>query len=516
MSPLSFVIRAAGPRALVLAALGVLLPCSPVQAQELPVQEFALQNGMRFLVVVRKDEPQVAGGWVAHVGGANERPGITGISHLFEHMMFKGTPTIGTRDAQKDAELIAAQERVRDRIRGEELRLLRALRRGEVDDITQPEARTGALKELDVEFARLVKEQRDLLVKNDFSRIYTAQGGGGMNAFTNHDMTAYYIQVPRNKLELWFWMESERLLRPVFREFYAERDVVFEERRMRTESTPTGRLRESFNAMLWDAHPYAWPVVGWPSDIPAITKAQADAYYATYYAPNNLTAALVGDVSPAEVRRLAEKYFGRLRRGAVPPPEVLTLEPRKEGERRFLAEAPTNPQVEVVWPAVPFQHRDSYAMELLADVLNGRSGRLHRALVRTGLSPGAGAHQDNRKYGGTFHVSAECKEGHTPDEIEKTLHREIDRLRDQPVPAEELQKVKNQNLAAAYRRLSSNMPILMQLIYSDGLGDWREVNQEPQRLAAVTAEDVQRVARRYLIRDGRAVAVFTRKAGGAK
>ena len=215
-------------------------------AQKIPVVEKTLPNGFKLLLVERHDEPRVAGGWVAHVGSANERPGITGIAHLFEHMMFKGTPTLGTKDAARDLAIIAEQEKLRDGMREEEAKMRAALRRGDVEDITRPEARTDRYRELEEQFKKLVEEQRGLLVKNEFDRIYTTAGATKMNAFTTEDMTGYFIEVPSNKLELWCWMESERLLRPVFREFYAERDVVFEERRMRTESTPTGKFYEQF------------------------------------------------------------------------------------------------------------------------------------------------------------------------------------------------------------------------------------------------------------------------------
>src|SRR5207249_7020965 len=202
----------------------------PVPAQQVPVIETNLSNGMRVLMVARHDEPTVAGGWVAHVGSANERPGITGIAHLFEHMMFKGTPTLGTRVYQKDLEIIASKEKLREEMRQEEAKMREAYRRGEIDDLLKPENKTERLKELEKQFNELIARQREILVKNEFDRVYTTAGASGMNAFTTSDLTGYFITVPANKLQLWMWMESERLWHPVFREFYAERDVVFEER----------------------------------------------------------------------------------------------------------------------------------------------------------------------------------------------------------------------------------------------------------------------------------------------
>src|SRR4051812_32337591 len=261
----------------------------PAYGQKVPVIEQQLPNGMRFLMVERHDEPSVAGGWVAHVGSSNERLGITGIAHLFEHMMFKGTPTIGTKDYKKDLEIINAQERIRDEMREEEKKMRQEYRQGKIDDLLKPESKTERYRELEKKFAELINQQREVLVKNEFDRIYSAAGGSSMNAFTSEDMTAYFINVPANKLELWMWMESERIFHPVFREFYAERDVVFEERRMRTDSTPPGKFSEEYNAMFWESSPYSWPTVGWPSDIPAISKAQADAFYSTFYSPQNIT-----------------------------------------------------------------------------------------------------------------------------------------------------------------------------------------------------------------------------------
>src|ERR1041384_593096 len=273
----------------------------PLHAQKVPVVEKQLANGMRLLLVERHDEPSVAGGWVAHVGSSNERPGMTGIAHLFEHMMFKGTPAIGTKDYQQDLVIITGQERIRDEMRQEERKMRAEYRRGEIEDLLKPENETKRYQELQQEFNKLITQQRDILVKNEFDRIYSGQGGSSMNAFTTEDLTAYFVNVPANKLELWMWMESERIWHPVFREFYAERDVVFEERRMRTDSTPLGKFSEELNAMFWESSPYSWPVVGWPSDIPAISKPQADDFYSTFYAPQNITLILVGDFKPDNV-----------------------------------------------------------------------------------------------------------------------------------------------------------------------------------------------------------------------
>jgi len=267
----------------------VLLLCpGSLAAAEKPridVQELTLANGMRFLLFERHESPTVAAGWLAHVGSVNEREGITGISHLFEHMMFKGTKTIGTKDIQADLRIIDEQEKVQEDLRREMDLMREKLRRGEIDDLQKSDNWTPRYRELQKRFDELVAQQRQIIIKDQLDQIYTKNGGENLNASTTEDLTLYFIRVPSNRLELWAWLESDRLLNPVFREFYSERDVVFEERRMRTESTPLGKYDEAYNALFWEAHPYKWPVVGWPSDIPAISKAEADAYFATYYAP---------------------------------------------------------------------------------------------------------------------------------------------------------------------------------------------------------------------------------------
>jgi predicted Zn-dependent peptidase len=306
------------------------------------------------------------------------------------------------------------------------------------------------------------------------------------------------------------------LLNPVFREFYSERDVVREERRMAIESTPTGKFEETFEAMFWQASPYSHPVVGWPSDIESITRAQAQDYFGMFYAPNNLTAVVVGDFDPEKVLALARRYFGRIPRGAKEPPAMITEEVPQVAEMRFLAEADTNPEVLIRFHAVPWGHKDSYAMQLIGDLLRRRTGRLYTALVE-GAQVAVGepdASYRPMKYEGYFEVEAEVKEGRRPDEVEAALLAELERLGKEAVSERELQKVKNQELAYSYRRLESNFFLLLQLLIYDANGDWRYINESPARLQAVTADDIQRVARKMFVKENRNVAIYTRKAGG--
>ena len=492
--------------------MGLALGLWPLAAQRVAVTEKTLSNGMRLLMVERHDEPSVSGGWVAHVGSSNERPGMTGIAHLFEHMMFKGTPTLGTKDYRKDLQIIAEQEQVREQMRREESKLRAAYRRGEIDDLLKPENRTERLKELDKKSDELIARQREILVKNEFDRVYTTAGGSGENAYTSEDMTVYFITVPANKLELWMWMESERLWRPVFREFYAERDVVHEERRLSVEATPLGKLEETLQAMFWESHPYHWPVIGWPSDIPAYTKAQADEFYATYYAPQNVTLVLVGDLKADAAERLAEQYFGRIPRGPRDAPEVVTLEVKQPAEKRLYGEADTNPQVEILWHTVPYGHRDSYPLDVLARALSTRTGRLYKGLVLgSQVATEVYARQESRKWAGLFNAWGEAKEGCKPEDVEQGIYAELEKLKESEVPEQELQKVKNNFAAYEYRKLAANAPIMFQLLHHDGMGNWREINEAGPKYQAVTAADLKRVANAYLTKENRAVAIYTRK-----
>lgn len=477
-------------------------------------EEHILSNGMKLLLVPRHLSPTIACGWVAQVGSANERPGITGISHLFEHMMFKGTKTIGTRDYDLDMRLIEEQEALQEQMRAEMAAQRDALRRGLIDDITVPEAKTPRFLQLEAQFDSLVALQRENMVKNEYNLVYQSNGASRINAFTNEDMTFYICTVPANKLELWFWMESDRLLNPVFREFYSERDVVYEERRLRVESTPLGKFQESFDAMFWDASPYTWSVIGYASDLPFITKAQADDYYSLYYAPNNLCAVLVGDFDSKEAVKLAEKYFGRIPKGNRPPPEMITMEPRQPAEKRFYGEAETNPAVTMRWHTVAMVHRDVPALEVLAELLNGDTGRLQRNLVLDqGIATSADAGQDSRKYEGLFEIEAECKEGRAPEELERAIYAEIDKLRKEPVGAEELQSVKNRYLTRTWRMLDGNFFQMIRYGVYEARGSWRDADRIDDEIQNVSAEQVLDVAKKYFTVENSAVAIWTRIEG---
>ena len=546
-------------------ALGIVALAAPAaHAQKVEVETVVLDNGMKFLLVPRHDQPNtISAGWLAKVGSVNERPGITGISHFFEHMMFKGTNTIGTRDAKRDAEYRERQKAVRDEINHLTwTEQYGRYFRGEIDDPWNPANDTPKLKELRAELKKLMDAQQGRafgdeiakrkgelakidrsseagkqqaaalekeimsmeaeqngkasIVKDEFDQIYTKAGGSGMNAFTSWDQTFFFINIPSNKFEMWAWMESDRLNDSVFREFYAERDVVHEERRLRTESTPTGVFQEQFDSMFWMSSGYSWPVIGWTSDLNSYTMDEALRYWDLYYRPNNLVGVVVGDFNAADVKPLIREYFGRLKPGANPPPPVITLEHKTSAEMSMNAAVEAQPSVEMRWHTVPFRNKDSYALDVMASILNGRTGRLYKSMVEGAeIASSAGAQTDTRKYAGAFSINAETRGESTPAALEAAIVKEIKRLQDEPVSDHELQKVKNQNAAEQYRRLQSNFFLMIQLAISESMGGWEEINDEAAKLQAVTPADIQRVARTYFTDENRAVAIYTRKAAAA-
>lgn len=489
----------------------ILLFTSVLWAQQVPVQEYVLTNGLRLLMIPKKGDPNIAAGWLARVGSVNERPGITGVTHLFEHMMFKGTRVIGTTDIEKELKLMAQLDTIQAGIREEEQAEIRELRLGQISDLTDPKNRTARHRELLQEFGRIQEKLKAIIVENEFDRIYTSAGASGLNAMTSNDFTVYFVNVPANKLELWFWMESDRLLNPVFREFYAERDVVYEERRMRTDSTPTGKFQEEFNAMFWTSSPYSWPVIGWPSDIAGLTRAEAMAFFDVNYAPNNISACLVGDFDPEHAKELADRYFGRLQRNQPPPP-VRTREVEQMAETRMVAYAETNPEVQIRYHTVADNHVDEPALVVLGSLLSGRTGRLYKSLVLDQkIANSASAGQNGYKWEGFFPLGGVAKPGHTPDDVEQALYREIEKIQREKVGGRELQKVKNQFAADTYRRLESRFYLMLQILLSESNLGWKSFNEYPKKIAAVTADDVQRVANMYFKPENRAVALYYTK-----
>ncbi|MFQ5719923.1 MAG: M16 family metallopeptidase, partial [Acidobacteriota bacterium] len=357
---------------LILGVLVTLLAATPGFTQDLASFEqktttHVLDNGWTFIIVERPVAPVFSFTTYANVGAAQEVPGITGLAHMFEHMAFKGTPNIGTKDYKSEKRAIEELEAAYQAWQDERLS-----RNPDQERLAQLSAR----------FEEKQKAADQYVVNNEFGDILSREGGTGLNAFTNSDVTGYFYSLPANKLELMAFLESERFMHPVFREFYKERDVVMEERRMRTESSPIGRLVEEFLAAAYLAHPYGQPTVGHRSDLQSFTREDALDFYDKYYVPSNVVMCLVGDVDPQRVRQLAEKYFGDWKREPTPEP-VRTVEPPQKGERRVVVRDPGQPFYIIGYHKPAATDPDDAAYDVLVELLaNGRSSRIHKRLVK--------------------------------------------------------------------------------------------------------------------------------------
>lgn len=489
----------------------------PVGAQDggkvdikLPVVEHILDNGMKVLVVERHDVPRVYCALYWKVGSVNERPGITGLSHFFEHMMFKGTKVIGTKDAAKDAELNGKIEATMTKIREIKLHRLEADRLGQ----SLPKQLQERYETLWKEYEGYIEEQKKITISEDLSKIYQRNGGTGLNATTSFDRTNYFIELPSNKVELFFWLEGDRFSAPVFREFYPEREVVKEERRMRYDSTPTGLIDIDFRAAFWQAHPYSWPVIGWMSDIDQYTLTDAQRYFDIHYSPRNCTAIFVGDVKAADIHALAKKYFGKLKNSTTVPDPIVTLEPKQTGERRMVAEADSNPNVEVAWHAPSQAHKDGTPLDVMCGILDGRTGRLWKRLVdekKLALSASAGFW--GLKYGGMIMINAAPAQGVKPEALEAEIYSVVAELGDNGPTEKDLRKVKNQMIANTARGLQTNSEIGNALGSADMIHDWRDVLNSLQWIEDTTADDVKRLVKTYLTAGGRNVLIINRREG---
>jgi predicted Zn-dependent peptidase len=461
------------------------------------VTEFTLKNGMKFLVLERKKAPVASFVTYADVGSAQEVKGITGLAHLLEHMAFKGTDKIGTKDYARERVALEKVEQAYAALREEK-------RKGAKAD---PEK----LKKLEEAFRQAQEEAGKYVASNEFGEAVERAGGRQLNATTAADRTMYFFSLPSNHMELWFWLESERFLNPVFREFYKERDVVMEERRL-MESQPVGKLLEEFLAAAYKAHPYGEPVIGHMSDLENLTTADAVAFFRKYYIPSNLVAAVVGDVDPKRVRELAERYFGRIPGGPKPEP-LRTVEPPQEAERRVTMWLRAQRMVLMGYHKPDINHPDDAVYDAISSLLSeGRSSRLYRGLVRdrkvaTQVAGFPGL--PGQKYPGLFIFFAMTAPGRTNQEVEKAIEEELERLIKEPVSKEELDGVKRRARASLLRQLDDNLGLAIQLSSMQALtGDWRNLFRQLDKINAVTPEDIQRVAKATFTRTNKTVAVI--------
>ncbi len=477
-----------------LSLAGTTADAQSLQEFEKKVTEFTLDNGLTFIVIERPVAPVTSFVTFVDVGGVDEPVGHTGIAHIFEHMAFKGTHYIGTNNWEKEKEALEKMDEAYQRW---------------LEESYAPEPDSSELDKLWSEFQKLQEEASQYVVNNEFSQIVDRNGGTGMNAGTGADQTVYFYSLPENRMELWFSLESDRFKNPVFREFYKEKEVVREERRMRTESQPVGRLLEEFLAVAYTAHPYGRPVVGWNSDITATTMDDARAFYNKYYVPNNITIGIAGDVNPKEVRKLAETYFGDIPAAPEPPP-VYTKEPEQRGERRFEIKGQSQPFLLMGYHTVAEDHPDSKALQLLGSIISsGRTSRLYKRMVEEEqLALGVQAFNGlpGTKYESMFAAFAVPNRGIGVDTLESVILEEIEKVKDGALTQKELDRARTNARAGLIRNLDSNIGLAQALAGAEAQrGDWKKVFTDLDELDKVTLEDLQRVAETYLTEDNRTV-----------
>jgi predicted Zn-dependent peptidase len=490
---------------LLLAVFGAAPGLAPAQdsspGERLPVVKHVLPNGMTFLLLRRAGAPTTS--FVTHfrAGGVDEWTGISGTAHLFEHMLFKGSRSIGTKDLASEQTLFPVIDAVADSFTAE-------FRKGALADSARLQGFRDRLKQLE-------DSARGYVVTNELDRILTENGAVGLNASTSNDVTNYYFSLPSNRAQLWFILESDRLRNPVLREFYSERDVVMEERRLRTETQPFGMLLEEYLMAAFRAHPYGRPVVGHASEIQAVSRSSALEYFKRYYGPNNAVVAIVGDINVDSMKTWATRYFGDIPPGEPHRP-VVTQEPPQRGERRIGVEFEANPQVLIGYHVPNLRHPDAPALQVLSQILTaGRTSRLfQRLVIRERMATTIASFQfPGSLYPRLFTFQGVPIAPHTTESIERAIYEELDRLQREPPTAEELQRVRNQTESSSIQRLQSNFGLAFQLSSSEALWyDWRQTFRDQSALARVTAADVQRVAKTYFTPTNRTVATLVRPA----
>jgi predicted Zn-dependent peptidase len=490
--------------------LAVILACSAFAlAQDLASFEKRitvkkLDNGLTVIICERPEAPVFS--FYTHVdaGSVQDPMGKTGLAHMFEHMAFKGTNTIGTTDYSAEKAALAKVETayaayIAERDKG----------------VGRDEQK---LKDLQKAWQDAIANAQKYVKPNEFPQILESNGAEGLNASTDLDETAYHYSLPENRLELWAYLESSRFIHPVMREFYKERNVVIEERRMRTDSNPVGRLLEQFTTAAFQAHPYHRPTVGWMADLNSFSATDAQHFFDEYYIPSNMIVAVVGDVKASEAIPVIEKYFGQIP-SREKPDERTTTEPPQNSERRVVMYDRSQPLYLEGYHRPDYRSPDDAVYDAIADLMsNGRTSRLYRALVRdkkiaaysagfTGL-PGI-------KYAHLFAFYAFPLPGHKPEEMADAIHAEIDRLKTEDITDEELKMIRTRAKANLLRGLDSNEGLASDLaLYQARYGDWRELFHQVDNLDKVTKADIRRVANQTFVPTNRTVGIIETVAPG--
>lgn len=484
----------------------LLIACATgIQAATLEekVVEHTLKNGMKLLMVERHTSPTVSA-WIRfRVGSVDERSDERGIAHLLEHMLFKGTTTLGTKNFAAEKPLLDAIEATAQTLTNEKAK------GGKAD--------AAMIAELTKQLAKLEADASKYVIKDEFFELYAKNGGTGYNAFTSRDGTTYLISLPSNKLELWAAIESDRLQNAVLREFYTERSVVMEERRRSYEADPESKLWETFLASSFLTHPYGQPTIGWMSDIENLTRSKAEQFFRSYYAPNNAIVAIVGDINSKETIALVERYFGSIKPGKKMPP-VTAVEPKQSGERRIELIAEAEPTIMMGFHKPAVNDPDDYVFDVINMILgSGRTSRFYKKLViEKQVATDIGAFDaPGQRYPSLFVISANPRAPHTVNEVEEAIQAELDLLKTIPVDERDLQRILNKIEFEEARRMGTNGGLARNLTeFEATTGSWRYMIWHRGKIAKVTPADIMRVSTAYFTRENRTVGFITKKGGG--
>jgi predicted Zn-dependent peptidase len=502
---------------ILLLALLVVVSLARAADLKLDVQEHTLSNGMKILMIPKPGVPRVVCHIYFKAGSINERPGITGLAHIHEHMMFKGTRMMGVKDFRADSAIDQKIDALMNQVYRE--------KHWKADGGDK-----AKLAQWQKEYDELVKTEKQYVIKDDLWNLYMKNGGTGLNASTGNESTGYYVTLPSNKVELQMLLESDRMLNAYFREFYSEKDVIMEERRL-SENRPGYLFGEQVDAAFYAASPYHWDVIGWMDDLRKVTKADLTEFHNKYYVPNNAVAIYVGDFEPARIIAMAEKYFGRVPRGPDVEP-IRTYEPAQNCEKRMFGEGPAPTSLRMMFHTPPEGDPEAAALSILADVLGtggggmgggrpggfrggGRdTGRLSKVLVREKqLAVNVSASSRPQWYVGVFQFNAmpRLDKKVQPEDLEKEIWSEIEKIKKEGVTPEEIQRAKNRSEAMFIRGLASTMGLAGRVGRAELHRGWRSILTDLESLKAVTNDDIKRVAGKYFVKNNSLTAVYRRQ-----
>ncbi len=470
-----------------------------------PVKVHKLSNGLTLIVVEKKDRPTVFCYRYHNVGAINEWPGATGSAHLLEHMMFKGTKKIGTWNYKAEVPIMKKIDKLVDEIYKEMEKGLTAYHKVNKKKIAR----------LWKQVKNLQNQQRKYVRRNEIDYIYTLEGGWMANASTGYDRTDYVVFLPANRIEVWAFIESERMKDPVFREFYSERDVVMEEMRM-GENLPWDVMMDALFNNMFLTMPYGHPIIGWESDLVMMRRKNIEDFFKRFYAPNNTVLVLVGNVDDEYALKLVKKYFGDIPKGEPIPP-VHTYDPPQKGERRVSIEFKATPRIMIGYHGPKPGSRDQYALDMLASILStGRISRFRKNLIEKGIAYKAEAYNWTMKHANIFVIEATPQSPHSLDELEKAIYAELDKLKKSPPTKWEMGKVKNHFKKQFVKLLMSDYRLANVLaLYQATTGDWRNFD-ERAKYESITADDILKVAKKYLTKKNRTVILLYPPKDGEK